>query len=302
MKKLIFTISMLSLLLLLSTAYYYRVHAQEPEPAPTPTPTVEPAVKPPIVGGNEATPGEWPWQVRVLPSIYLCGGSLIDPEWVLTAAHCVVDDFGDPYSPAEITLILGEHNTSISEPSEQLPGVSQVIVHENYNAFTSNNDIALLKLDSPATLNARVAVVDLAPDSIIAAGTLATVTGWGTLSSGGFPSSTLQEVEVPVISNATCNAPDYYNESVTANMLCAGYAQGGKDSCQGDSGGPLVIENGAGGWKLIGVVSWGIGCAGPKQPGVYTRVSKYIGWIQSHTGPLIEYDNFLYLPLIRNKQ
>jgi secreted trypsin-like serine protease len=297
MKKLIFVILMLSLLFLFSTAYHYSVNAQAPDPTPAPTPTGEPDLKPAIVGGNEATPGEWPWQVRVLPSIYLCGGSLIRPEWVLTAAHCVVDDFGDPFLPSEITVVLGDHDVTISEPSEQLPGVSQVIVHESYNPSTSDNDIALLKLDSPATLNTRVDVVDLNSDPSLTAGTLTTVTGWGALFQGGFTSDTLQEVEVPVVSNATCNQPDYYNGLVTANMLCAGYTGGGKDSCQGDSGGPLVVENGSGGWKLVGVVSWGFGCAQPKQPGVYTRVSRYIAWIESKTG---EHDNFLYLPLIRH--
>ncbi len=105
------------------------------------------------------------------------------------------------------------------------------------------------------------------------------------LSEGGSLSDVLQEVEVPLVSNTACNAADVLNGAVTANMLCAGLLDaGGLDSCQGDSGGPLVVPDGQDGWRLAGIVSWGIGCAQPQQPGVYTRVSQFTGFITAHAG------------------
>ena len=109
--------------------------------------------------------------------------------------------------------------------------------------------------------------------------------GWGLLSEGGSLSDVLQEVEAPVVSNIACNAAGVLNGAVTSNMLCAGVLDsGGLDACQGDSGGPLVVPDGQGGWRLAGIVSWGIGCALPQRPGVYTRVSQYTGFITAHAG------------------
>lgn len=296
MKKLTFTILILTTLTLSFLAYYTGnpVRAQEPELTPTPQPQLTPR----IVGGEEAAPGAWPWQVKIDANGFLCGGSLIDTDWVLTAAHCVVDDVGTVFEPDTIEVLAGAHDISISEPSQQSRGVSQIIPHEAYDPSTSDNDIALLKLSQPVNLNARVALISLNTEDNLVAGTPAMVTGWGDLADGGQGPDTLHQVEVPLISNATCNAPDYYDGAITANMLCAGYPQGGKDACQGDSGGPLVIEEGTGDWLQVGVVSWGNSCAQPKQPGVYARVSNYIDWIQANT--TAGGDHFLYLPVILN--
>src|SRR5690606_5701573 len=129
-----------------------------------------------------------------------------------------------------------------------------------------------------AQLNSRVALVSLLTspqfDGLVEAGDMATVTGWGTTSAGGQTAVGLMEVAVPIVSNAACNA---VHGAIPDNMLCAGYVQGGKDSCQGDSGGPLIVPNGTG-WLQAGVVSFGRGCAQPEIPGVYARVSRYIGW------------------------
>jgi hypothetical protein len=193
--------------------------------------------------------------------------------------------------PADFEVVLGDHDKSASEVSEQVRNVVQVVVHPDWDSATNDNDIALLKLDIPATLNSRVGIVPLGvsptDDSLMQPGDLATVTGWGDTSEGGSTSAILQEVQLPIVSNLTCDA--VMTASITDNMLCAGFVEGGKDSCQGDSGGPLVVPDGSGGWKLAGVVSFGSGCAQPGKYGVYARVSRYTSWIQSYinspTGP-----------------
>lgn len=240
-----------------------------------------------IVGGQDADPGEWPWQAMVLPGDYLCGGSLIAPDWVVTAAHCVVQENGTPFPPAQVQVVLGKHQYLAADATQQVHAVSQVIAHPSYNPLTADHDVALLKLAAPALLNSAVQPVPLVrspvDDALVAPGEIAWVTGWGALASGGDPPAVLQEVDVPIVSNSACNVA--YGGDITANMLCAGYTQGGKDACQGDSGGPLVVSDGVGGWRLAGIVSWGYECAAPGFPGVYARVSRYVAWIEAQTGP-----------------
>ncbi len=252
-------------------------------PDATPTPTPEPR----IVGGSTADPGEWPWQALVYAGGYMCGGSLIAPNWVVTAGHCVYGDNDQVYAPNQFQVVLGEHQRNISEGTEQSITVEQVIPHPSYDPNKWDFDIALLKLTSAATLNSRVALVSLlhspANDGLVDPGDMAWVTGWGRTTADGSTSNVLMEVDVPFVTNASC---DQSYGNITANMICAGYAAGGKDSCAGDSGGPLVVSDGAS-WRLAGVVSFGNSCALPNFPGVYARVSRFVTWIESHTGPLV---------------
>lgn len=246
------------------------------------------SASPDIVGGEDAVPGEFPWQAFLTIGNFMCGGSLITSQWILTAAHCVTDENGQVVPTEFVTVYLGKHDLRLWKSSEQIRGVTQILVHPQYDPYTADSDLALLRLVAPAVLNDRVRPVRLlqspADDVLAEPGVLATVTGWGTLEEDGPISFILQKVSVPIVSHQTCNAA--LGGGITANMLCAGYAEGGKDSCQGDSGGPLIVPDGAGGWKQAGIVSFGYGCARPQLYGVYTRVSRFVEWIGQQVAPL----------------
>ncbi|RVE69984.1 hypothetical protein OJAV_G00083060 [Oryzias javanicus] len=230
-----------------------------------------------IVGGQDAPPGFWPWQVSLQTSAHFCGGSLINNQWVLTAAHCFPSG-----SASGVTVVLGLQSLQGSNPNNVPRSITTLIVHPSYNSVTSDNDIALLQLSSPVTFNSYITPVCLASTgSTFYSGVNTWVTGWGNIGSGvSLPSpQTLQEVQLPIVGNRRCKC-SYGASDITDNMVCAGLLEGGKDSCQGDSGGPLVIKQN-GRWIQAGIVSFGIGCAEPNFPGVYSRVSKYQTWINA---------------------
>ncbi|XP_061424523.1 trypsin-3-like [Lethenteron reissneri] len=223
-----------------------------------------------IVGGFEVSPNSIKYQVSLQQyGSHFCGGSLLSSLWVLSAAHCKI-------AASAMTVVLGEHSLSLNQGTEQVLKVSKVISHPSYNADTMNNDVLLIKLQTAASLNSYVGTVGLpSQGASLSSGTTCRVSGWGnTRASGSSYPDKLMAVDVPVISTTTCNAGSAYGGEITANMVCAGFMAGGKDSCQGDSGGPMVC-----GGLLHGVVSWGYGCAQPNKPGVYARVANFRSWI-----------------------
>ncbi|KAK2832938.1 hypothetical protein Q5P01_016827 [Channa striata] len=230
-----------------------------------------------IVGGTDAAPGSWPWQASLQRATgHFCGGSLINNQYILTAAHCFPST-----STSGLIVYLGRQSQQSINTHEVFRFVSKVTVHPSYDKNTNDNDIALLQLSSTVTFTDYILPVCLAAsDSTVGAGTTCWVTGWGDIRSDvPLPApGTLQEVSMPIVSNADCD--NDYGGGITNNMMCAGVPQGGVDSCQGDSGGPLVIKSNTT-WIQAGVVSFGNGCAKPNFPGIYARVSQYQDWISS---------------------
>jgi len=225
-----------------------------------------------IVGGQEAEQHEYPWQVGLVSrngKTPWCGGTLISDRHIMTAAHCTAGS-----TASSIQILLGEHRTNDDEFTRV--DVSQINDDPNYSF--PNGDFSILTLTEPVTFTSSVRPACLpATTDKTYAGELATVTGWGTLSSGGNQPTVLMEVDVTVTTNEVCN--NVYG-SINDLHICA--MDAGKDSCQGDSGGPLVVkENDR--WTLIGVVSFGYGCAQPDIPGVYARITQRMDWIKQNT-------------------
>jgi len=236
-----------------------------------------------VVGGRDARPGAWPWQasLQTTRGFHFCGGSLIHPEWILTAAHCV-----EGQSAGGIRVVLGEHNLDINEGNEQIISPAQIIAHERFKqGGWMYNDVALIKLSRPAQLNKYVNLVCLASKGEDEQGNECYVSGWGytrkTSEVTGISPKILQEINGPIWRYADCKAKwaeDFFE--VNPDVYCFGNTNGKNYGvCNGDSGGPMSCKH-AGGWKVVGVAHFAqTRCK--YLPGAYTKVEPYLDWIKA---------------------
>ncbi|KAM4889346.1 transmembrane protease serine 9 [Thomomys bottae] len=234
-----------------------------------------------IVGGVEAASGEFPWQVSLRENNeHFCGATIIGPAWLLSAAHC----FNEFQDPAEWVVSAGTTHLSGAAPGAVRVRVAQITPHPRYDADTADFDVAVLRLARPLRFGRHVQPACLpAATHVFPPGRKCLISGWGYLKEDFLVKpEVLQKATVELLDQALCTS--LYGHSLTDRMLCAGYLDGKVDSCQGDSGGPLVCEEPSGRFFLAGIVSWGIGCAEARRPGVYARVTRLRDWILEVTG------------------
>lgn len=242
------------------------------------------AYKPRIVGGATTTLKENPWQVAVLVAsisdnfrAHFCGAVAIGGKWVLTAAHCVFDR-----DAKDLHLLWGTDNLNSGGRRRT---VTWKAVHPKYNDEVLDNDVALLEMDEPITGKGIELISNAEMNGLLNAADKDRhaeiwITGWGTIVEWGVKSAKLRGTKVPLQGYDACSMPDSYEGRISDAMICAGYPIGGTDACQADSGGPASALLPGGRRVLVGLISWGDGCAAAKKYGVYTNVSKFVAWIE----------------------
>ncbi len=252
-----------------------------------------------VIDGSTVSENDPKWKFIVAlkkDKDHFCGASLIDEKWILTAAHCLSDESGDPLLvTTEYTAGMGSYN--INDTKDY--AVKRFIVHPQYDAITTDNDIALIELKEKVS---NIPTIAYDTNNTLSTGTRTSVAGWGNMSrdDGDAYPDNLREAIVPIVDFDSCNSRTSYDGDLTENMICAGYMDGRKDGCQGDSGGPLIINN-----TLVGIVSWGNGCGKKNYPGVYTKVQNYVKWIRKYVpvpkkkkwAPIIVDDITTFIPV-----
>ncbi|KAM9292498.1 acrosin-like [Morus bassanus] len=244
-----------------------------------------------IVGATDAQPGAWPWVVSIqdpweIGTGHICGRSLTSLQWVLTAAHCFIEASMPSTSRCDVWSSGPPQLTQLGSEA-QVHNIKRLLVHKHYSNIPERKDIALLELDQPVQCSYYIQLVCV-PDAWLRVSELTTcyIGGWGSLTArSGGSTDVLQEAKVRLIDVNLCNSSRWYRGAIHTHNLCAGYPQGGIDTCQGNSGGPLVCkDNNADYFWLVGVTSWGKGCARAKQPGVYTSTQHFYDWILVQMG------------------
>ncbi|XP_020278718.1 trypsin 3A1-like [Pseudomyrmex gracilis] len=232
-----------------------------------------------IVGGNVTSVHEYPWLVSMYKrGTFYCAGSVITRKHVLTAAHCL-----SGFDIKSITLVLVDADHPKIGKSAIVRGIHSVTIHENYQAYSYDNDIAIIQMDQPVIIGDAIRTACLPEDkNIDYTGANATIVGWGRTGEHKPLSDELRRVNVPILSMEECALAGYAKDRITENMFCSGFLQGEFDACFGDSGGPLLVKGVHGQLDVIGLVSFGRGCARPSFPGIYTKLTNYIDWFKDH--------------------
>ncbi len=262
--------------------------------------------QPEIIGGETVQSDAFPWIAAIVSARYhnayhglLCAGTLIYPDWIMTAAHCVWDA-GKTLRPEEVKIVLNQ--TDLLSDSGQRIAARDITVHPDFNPIIGDHDIALIQLARAVDIQ-PVTLLGDNPQAIALEGAESLLIGWGTTTwtigqIGTYPTK-LQQVEIPLVDRQKCQH-SYRQHSgrevfITENMLCAGTTDNKRDACIGDSGGPLLFWNEeTRDWKQLGIVSWGFGCAVPGFYGVYTNIIRFHPWIQEVTE---DSDNLVGVPL-----
>ncbi|XP_054458277.1 proproteinase E-like [Anoplopoma fimbria] len=241
-------------------------------------PTYEPSVSR-VVNGVDARPYSWPWQISLqyfsgYAYHHTCGGTLLAPNWVMTAGHCI--------GSRTYRVVMGEYDLTKEESNEQIRSVEKIVVHPKWddNCLSCGNDIAMIKLAKPAVMNDKVQ-----PSCVPESGEIAPhnypcyITGWGRIYNGGPIASKLQQALLPVVSHEVCSSSSWWGSTVKPTMICGGGDT--RSGCHGDSGGPLNCKGRDGRWYVHGVTSFvsSRGCNTPMKPTAFTRTSSFTKWI-----------------------